>query len=715
MSQRQTTFKKYLENCHKVYQTFVIGDKLSTGENTDITHKFYPQFLKPWTEWSELHQGHFQTLTDVFGLKRPFPTPNYTSLIERSLRKRAKNNENDVEDFETRGVADAVELILEEFLKANSPKAQPFNFTDAFFTKMEITYYLMPRDASSDPQKEPPKRQIKPDFKAWSTRPSGGQMLAFVCDYKAAHKLNADNLKSVLANETLFMDVLNQLGWNNFSTDSKLNAQQKGQRHIAMALIQVYDYMIVEGVKYGYLAAGKSFILLYVDRDGDKDAMKTLYYYPCIPGTDVDEHGSSHTAVAQLTTFYLHSLCSEAFTHKNLDIHRKRAEDTLKHWPKRYEEHDTHVNPLVNSQSSKEESAPNSQTKVEESDGSWTNDSKSKGKSKTNPKAKPKGKGCSSSENPKNPGPDNGDNNPPRTPGLPQLTAGQKRKNRDSSYIEQHGSVNSGPVMDYCTQACLLSLKQGGHLDKDCPNVLLHYTAAGGTEHPLNIDVSQTRHPVYFSQFIRLVEEQLYQNLFQYCIALDHYGFAGKSGSTGRLFKVELAPYGYIFVGKGILHQFHLNRLQHESQAYLQLERFQGQVIPVYLGIVNLAEPWGYSLPGGYQVLHMLLMSWAGEMASVSTPGYAEELDELEGKLWNEGVSHEDVRRPNVLWNQERNGLMLIDFDRAIFRQPAPHKQVTKLIKTGTKRGRPVNDILEKSAKRARTGNTPQVLRQAVS
>ncbi|KAI0544093.1 hypothetical protein F4679DRAFT_577098 [Xylaria curta] len=291
--------------------------------------------------------------------------------------------------------------------------------------------------------------------------------------------------------------------------------------------------------------------------------------------------------LAQLTTFYLHSLCSEAFTHNKLDIHHKRAKAWLKHWPERYKDHDSHVNPLDNSQSSKEE--------------------------------------------------------------------------------------------DYCTQACLLGLKQGGYLDKNCFN------------------------------------KQLRQTLFRYCIALNHYGFAKKNGAIRRLFKVELTPYGYIFVGKGILYQFYLDRLQHESQVYLRLERLQGWVIPVHLGIVNLAELWGYSLPGGYQVLHLLLMSWAGERALVSTPGYAEGLEDLEEKLWNEEVSHEDVRGPNVLWNQERNSLMLIDFDQAIFRQPAQHKQVTKLIKTGTKRGSPENDILEKSAKRARTGNTPRVLRQAQS
>ncbi|RYC58163.1 hypothetical protein CHU98_g8037 [Xylaria longipes] len=366
-------------------------------------------------------------LTDVFGLKRPFPMSAATSLIGESL-ERPRNTEDDVEECETKGVGDAAVVILKRFLSAKSPRAQPFNFTLAWFTKKDVAYYPIPKDPNSDSNSEPEKCMIKPDYKAWSIRP----------------------ISRALKKETLFKEVLNLVGWNKVSTNSDLNAQEGVQRHVAMALIQVYDYMIVEGVKYGYLAAGRASVLLYVDRGGDSDdAMKTLYYHLCVPGTDVHQHGPSHTAVAQLTTFYLHSFCSEAFTHNNLDIHRK-AEATLEHWPNHYNGYEEYVTPLVNSQLTKStELEPNSQAKSEESDGSWTNESKSKGKSKAKPKAKPKSKqqpGCNLSKNPKNPHRDddndrNGDNNPSRTPGLPQITAGQKRKYRHSTNNQQHRSV----------------------------------------------------------------------------------------------------------------------------------------------------------------------------------------------------------------------------------------------------------------------------------
>ncbi|KAH8656784.1 hypothetical protein BGZ61DRAFT_466168 [Ilyonectria robusta] len=62
------------------------------------------------------------------------------------------------------------------------------------------------------------------------------------------------------------------------------------------------------------------------------------------------------------------------------------------------------------------------------------------------------------------------------------------------------------------------------------------------------------------------------------------------------LFKLELVPYGYTFVGKGIRsphpwpcgHETRL--LNHESYMYARLDRLQGEAVPVHLGLVQLAR-----------------------------------------------------------------------------------------------------------------------------
>ena len=139
-------------------------------------------------------------------------------------------------------------------------------------------------------------------------------------------------------------------------------------------------------------------------------------------------------------------------------------------------------------------------------------------------------------------------------------------------------------------------------MDENCPNILLHRTVESGTRHPINA-----------SELASLLGERLKQNLYRDCIALDPCGLSGKIGAIGALFNLSLAQYGYIFVAKGT-QSAHLARLQHEGFIYSRLERLQGEVVPVFLGIVDLTG--GYLLPGGARVIHMMLMSWGGQVAA---------------------------------------------------------------------------------------------------
>ncbi|RKK19271.1 hypothetical protein BFJ67_g17503, partial [Fusarium oxysporum f. sp. cepae] len=180
----------------------------------------------------------------------------------------------------------------------------------------------------------------------------------------------------------------------------------------------------------------------------------------------------------------------------------------------------------------------------------------------------------------------------------------------------------------------------------------------------------------------------LRKNPYRDCEALDGWG---KMGATGVLFKLELAPYGYTFVGKGTLSP-HPRRLEHESRIYARLDRIQGEVVPVHLGLARLDR--GYILPGGARVFHMMLMSWCGEtMANTVAAGagagaadLAAEVRRSSQAVWAEGVDHNDEREANQLWNDERRRVMLIDFDRATLRPNLKHNQLVKV--SGKKRKR---------------------------
>ena len=202
-------------------------------------------------------------------------------------------------------------------------------------------------------------------------------------------------------------------------------------------------------------------------------------------------------------------------------------------------------------------------------------------------------------------------------------------------------------------------------MDEKCPNVSLHRTVESGTRHPINA-----------SELASLIGERLRRNPYQDCIALDLYGFSGKIGAIGTLFKLSLAQYGYTLVAKGT-QSAHLSRLLHERYIYSRLEKLQGEVLPVFLGIVDLIG--GYLLPGGARVIHMMLMSWGGEVAAeVGLPDVTAMVRRSSQAVRNEGVVHGDEREPNMLWNEERGRIMLIDFDRATLRLPAKHKKAGK-------------------------------------
>lgn len=121
------------------------------------------------------------------------------------------------------------------------------------------------------------------------------------------------------------------------------------------------------------------------------------------------------------------------------------------------------------------------------------------------------------------------------------------------------------------------------------------------------------------------------------------------------------------FVAKGSVEAF-VPKLKHEGRVYRHLLGSQGELVPVYLGNISLAN--AYFLDFGVRIVHMLLMSWAGEWAQkdlISRIGRDLDLETARAAaaLRDRGVEHCDVRPPNVLWDTENSRVMLVDFERS--------------------------------------------------
>ena len=90
----------------------------------------------------------------------------------------------------------------------------------------------------------------------------------------------------------------------------------------------------------------------------------------------------------------------------------------------------------------------------------------------------------------------------------------------------------------------------------------------------------------------------------------DSYQPLGMQGARGALFKVTLTSHGYTVVGKGTVRVF-VKDLRHEAEVYRRLMTIQGVHVPVFLGSIDLDEPYYYD--AGIRIVHLMLLSWAGE------------------------------------------------------------------------------------------------------
>ncbi|CAK7210292.1 hypothetical protein SCUCBS95973_000729 [Sporothrix curviconia] len=233
------------------------------------------------------------------------------------------------------------------------------------------------------------------------------------------------------------------------------------------------------------------------------------------------------------------------------------------------------------------------------------------------------------------------------------------------------------PTLPYCTQACLLSLTQDGPMDPRCPNAALHGKGQNVRGHKM----TSTQHPITVSQLNELVREQLLRtpDYDVQCLCND-----GWRGAIGYVFKISATGYGYTFVGKAVQQQ-HRRQLRRESRVYERLQEQQGKLVPVCLGLIELAAP--YPLFDIFlAVTHMLLLSYGGVSVWAAEEKWEQqEVGDEVALPWGDldilaetqrtvqaleqaGLYDNDSNSANALWCAETRRVMKIDFDRAVVR-----------------------------------------------
>lgn len=167
---------------------------------------------------------------------------------------------------------------------------------------------------------------------------------------------------------------------------------------------------------------------------------------------------------------------------------------------------------------------------------------------------------------------------------------------------------------------------------------------------------------------VKSLRRQLDKNIDQRCTPL------GTCGAYGAPFKLTCAAYGYTVIGKGTTTAL-WNTVSREAQVYRILQKAQGSAVPIFLGKIDLAKT--YFLHGAGEIRHMLIMAWGGKSIAETTQSDRRQMEIRRSmkEIRALGVIHQDLRPDNILWNEELERALIIDFHDATLDPRLPIKR----------------------------------------
>lgn len=462
--------------------------------------------------------------------------------------------------------------------------------------------------------------QSQPPF---HSRVQGGAQV--ICRYLRAGLRPMDLREDVVQRLTIPQDPGEKLNYN-------------ADRLVAAAVTQTFEYMIENGLEFSCIGTGPAEVYLRVMEDDPT----TVYYHLAEPKMDVGETGElgfryPFTAVARMLGFGLMALPSRVRD----QAWRNRASQLLYHWSGDFEDIIYQI-PADERRATPPASVYKPPTYPVHPRSPYLLRTRLPTLSfDTGPAV------SFMSENSSSDGSFSNLHGDASTIETPSRAVSNTKRMRTST----QGNSGRGTTSEYCTQKCLLSLKRRRALDLACPNYHLHRPTSRSRFHELHM-----------TSFHQRVQAQLTADMDHHCDPL------GQQGSRGALFKITLAFHGYTFVGKGTVEAF-VQDLRHEGKMYEQrFANIKGSTVPVYLGNMDLNRT--YYLDVGVRIIHMLYMAWGGDCLCHQTPSIPSATLEAEKQrslkeVVNFGVLHKDLRLANMLWNEEKQRVMLIDFERS--------------------------------------------------
>ncbi|KAL2359120.1 hypothetical protein RJZ56_008046 [Blastomyces dermatitidis] len=585
-------------------------DKTSTGSVTSVDGKYYPLELYVWDDFP--HNETFDKFMNLFSHKPLFPSKTDVLGVQGDLSLNPWWNEYDIRPLIRSAIEKPAHRVVTAYLE-QSGKADRFFFMDYAHSldnraPQEQSDKCKVSSSSQKQSQSPEHKNTKPIPDRWGIYEFLSRDVRHVCvgEYKIARKIHTEEIKQILTSSSanLFLEVLRRKQSGFVNSDI-----EKTQEKVAQILCQTFHYMITSGLLYGYIILGETLIFLKIENSSPQK----LYFY--LTPQVVTETESPHefeirnAPAAQLATFATVALHSKEISR---DWITKAQNCGICRWPL------LPPSPLIQGAMLQPQGFDEDPSQSSEDEDEDSRDS---------------------------------NYNPPTE----RQAKTQSQQNQQISQRRQsthQRNMTQRPILPYCTQACLLGLVKALPLDLSCPNATLHQQGQ-----------ASKRHLVIKEDLCSLIKGQLACSLDEDCECLDREGLFGR---IGVLFKITLTKYGYTFVAKGV-QSVDESYLAHEACVYAHLSHLQGIKVPVFLGNITLEQP--YPLVSLALVTKMMLMSWAG--CSIGMNSWPEDVniekekEETLHALTSSGISHNDIRTANLVWNPERKQVMAIDFDQA--------------------------------------------------
>ncbi|KAF3404774.1 hypothetical protein DPV78_003466 [Talaromyces pinophilus] len=682
---QNTTLPEFLDACHKhlfLGLTIQKDKKSSTkGDPANADRKLRPSRIQEWTDFPDEQMVIWRDLMDTdFVTERHFTPSLALKEFGNEVRDRMLSSELDLGYFQRQSVESRVASVIKK-LHANPRLKRIFHLNgDVTFENHANTLTdesrIVTDMGSLSLDQEGPRRSERLARRSRDTsrstsrigrqtttqprppRPRADQLCvynrgpddkvpSFLIEYKAPHKLSLAHIKAGLQDMELDRIVRYQ---------ERESPEDICRRTIAAVITQLSDYMYASGIEYGCMTTGEAFIFLRVPHH----TPSTVLYYLSVPHEDVgnttgwsgdatSDNRLHLTAVGQLLAFTLRSLRTSP-----RDIAwRNWARSQLETWEMVYDD-------LLDEIEEKDIPASEYKPPLSRTDYCRQSPVKTRSKSVMAIPCEP------SQESPLSDHEDDADDSldpstpsrAPRDSRFPQrqATAATTRKSTKSQQ-----STSKGKSRKYCTQQCLHGLRCKGRLDRKCPNASEH----GADRHRLNT-----------AMLMKLLDRQLSEDPGPDkelgCESLH------MNGKRGALFKITLWSHGYTFVGKGVPIDF-IECAKREEMIYFHLRAIQGQFVPVVFGGLDLRQPFSYD--GIVMMVHLTLMSYAGrDLARQHNINEAQLIAQAETSLraiHHLGVLHSDPIPGNMIWNEEDQRVMFIDFERARYLRRIPLGTIT--------------------------------------